>query len=413
MDHEAADACRYAHEIDRRAESASLAEHHIAVAGLVARARRRSGTVGMAGPDDEVVEAVAVHVTGGGNRHARVIGNIRAVDHEAASTESDVTEIDRSAESASVAEHHITAASIDARAGRRTGTVGRVGADDEVVEAVTVHVTGGGDRIAGPIIRIRAVDHEAANPRSNVHEINGRRKARPAAEHHVAVTGTGARARRRAGTVGQVGPDDDVVEAVAIDVPGGGHRSAGAIVRIRAVDDEAANPRSNVHEINGRRKARPAAEHHIAVAGIGARARCRAGTVGKRCPDDDVVEAVAIDVPGGGHRKAGPIVRIHALDHEAANPRSNVHEINGRRKARLAAEHHIAVAGLQTRARCRAGTVGKYRPDDEVVEAVAIDVPGGGHRKAGQVEFINPVDHEAAGSKRRKIDGHGATPVVK
>ena len=125
MDHEAADACGDIQEVDRGAEAACLAEHHIAVAGSVARSRRYAGTVGTGRPDDEVVEAVAVDVACGGDRKAGLIARIFPVDHEPAQA-GGRHEIDRGAEAASLAEHHIAVAGHAARARRRAGTVGAV-----------------------------------------------------------------------------------------------------------------------------------------------------------------------------------------------------------------------------------------------------------------------------------------------
>ncbi len=142
------------------------------------------------------------------------------------------------------------------------------------------------------------MDHEAADARRNIPEIDRRAKSAGLAEQHIAVAGLGTRARRRTGTVGKERPDDKVVEAVAVDVPGGGNRNAGIIVRIRAVDHEAADAGGDVHEIDRRTESASVAEYHIAVAGFDAGARRRAGAIATGCPDDEVVEAVAIDISG-------------------------------------------------------------------------------------------------------------------
>ena len=60
VDHEAAGAGGDVGEIDRGAEPARLAEHHVAVAGIVRVPA--AGAVGSGRPDDQVVEAVAVDV---------------------------------------------------------------------------------------------------------------------------------------------------------------------------------------------------------------------------------------------------------------------------------------------------------------------------------------------------------------
>src|SRR4029453_2225498 len=52
------------------------------------------------------------------------------------------------------------------------------------------------------------------------------------------------------------------------------------------------------------------------------------------------------------------------------------------------AEQHVSVAGLEAGV---AGAVAKPRPDDEVVEAVAVDVAGRGYRKAGLIPDVLDV----------------------
>ena len=132
------------------------------------------------------------------------------------------------------------------------------------------------------------------------------------AEQHVAVAGVDAGV---AGAVAEPRPDDEVVEAVAVDVAGRGDRNAGLIGRVLAMDDEAAVAGRDGGEVDRGAEAAGLAEHHVAVAGKVARvARARAG----ECPDDEVVEAVAVDVARRGDRAAGLVVRVLAMDDEAA-----------------------------------------------------------------------------------------------
>ena len=104
--------------------------------------------------------------------------------------------------------------------------------------------------------------------------------------------------------------------------------------------------------------AKPAgvAEHHIAVAGKVARV---AGAVGRRSPDDEVVEAVAIDVAGRRNRDAGLVSRILPVDDESAVAGRDSGQVDLGREAAGVAEHHIAVAGV---AACVAGAVGRPQP---------------------------------------------------
>src|SRR5262245_47046666 len=81
------------------------------------------------------------------------------------------------------------------------------------------------------------------------------------------------------------------------------------------MDDEAAVAGRHRGEVDLRRKARCLAEHDVTVA---RKVACVAGAVAAVCPDDEVVEAVAIDVASRGYRTAGFIGRVLAMDDEAA-----------------------------------------------------------------------------------------------
>src|SRR5262245_2101589 len=210
------------------------------------------------------------------------------------------------------------------------------------------------------------MDDEAAVAGRDRGKVDLRRKVTGVAEHHVAV------AREDAGVAGAIAvrsSDDEVVKAVAVDVPGRGYRKAGLIRRVLAMDDEAAVAGSDRGEVDLRREAGGLAERHVAVAcavpGV-------AGTVAVLSPDDDVVEAVAVDVPRRGHRIAGLIARVLAVDDEAARPGGHIHQIDrhvlrsvslakrarGQRQRALGVRHHLAgrlVAGSRKglEPRCR------------------------------------------------------------
>ena len=78
-----------------------------------------------------------------------------------------------------------------------------------------------------------------------------------------------------------------------------------------------------------------------------------------------------------------------AIDHEAACARSNSAEVD--RYTGAAAEHHVAAAG-----HVAAGWVAQVRPDDQVSQAVAVDVASARHAPAALVKRALAVDHEAA-----------------
>ena len=258
-----------------------------------------------------------------------------------------------------------------------------MGADDQVGEAVAVDVARRGDRAAAAVARRHAAELEAvAAVEARQVEVGG--KARGLAEHHI------ARAGIAAVRVGAEGADDQVGEAVAVDVAGRGDREAAAVVRRHAAELEAvAAVEARQVEVGG--KARGLAEHHIARAGIGA---VRVGAVGA---DDQVGEAVAVDVAGRGDRAAAAVVRRHAAELEAvAAVEARQVEVGG--KARGLAEHHIARAGIV------AVRVGAAGADDQVGEAVAVDVARRGDRAAAAVVRRLAAELEAVACRRGSKD---------
>ena len=127
------------------------------------------------------------------------------------------------------------------------------------------------------------------------------------------------------------------------------------VTRVLAMDHEAAVAGRDCGEVDLRRKGAGVAEHDIAVARLGA------GVAGRRrlCSDDEIVEAVAVNVAGQGHRPAGEIVRILAMDDEAAVAARDRSKVDLRRKAAGVAEHHVAVARLDA---CIVRAIAKSAP---------------------------------------------------
>ena len=116
-------------------------------------------------------------------------------------------------------------------------------------------------------------------------------------------------------------------------------------------------------------------------------------------PDDQVVEAVAVDVAGRGDRTAGLIVRILPWITKPPVPSGDMAEIDRRAESAGLAEHHVAVAGIVARAR-RAGPsaaapmIRSSKPSPLTSPAEETEQPDWSHR-------IRAVDHEAAGAARR------------
>ena len=128
------------------------------------------------------------------------------------------------------------------------------------------------------------------------------------------------------------------------------------------------------------------AEYNVALAGV---------VVANPGTDDDVVESVAVDVPGPRHREARPVAGVDARQTEAgAAIEARKREI--RAPPRGLAEHHVALAGSA------AGGIGGPGPDDQVAEAVAVDIAGSRHRRARLIRGGSTVDAEAGAAVQRR-----------
>ena len=218
-------------------------------------------------------------------------------------------------------------------------------------------------------------------------------EARGLAEHHIARPGI-APVR-----IGAVGADDQVGEAVAVDVARRGDRDAAEVAGRHAAELEAVGAVEG-GEIEVGAEARGLAEHHVARAGMAA------VRIGPEGADDQVGEAVAIDVAGRGDRAAAVVAGRHAAELEAVRAVEGG-EVEIGAEARGLAEHHIARPGV---ASVRIGVVGA---DDQVGEAVAVDVAGRGDRAAALVAGRHAAELEAVGAVERgevEIGGKARTP---
>ena len=124
-------------------------------------------------------EAVAVHIARRSNGTAAEVAGIDAVKTETVGTVQ-APKIDRRCETGGLAEHHIAFSGI-----RVPARIAASGADDDVGEAIAVHIPGRGDGSAAFVVGIDAVEPEAGGA-VEAGEIDGRGKARSLAEHHIA-----------------------------------------------------------------------------------------------------------------------------------------------------------------------------------------------------------------------------------
>ena len=127
-------------------------------------------------------------------------------------------------------------------------------------------------------------------------------------------------------------------------------------------------------EIEARREAGGGAEHHIALAGVVPAAGIGAGApmIRSSMPSPLTSPAPATE-RRCGHTSSIPSRRkpLRAVERG---------EIEARREAGGGAEHHVALAGIVP-----AAGIGARRPDDQVIDAVAVDVPRARDRAAAVV----------------------------
>ncbi len=192
------------------------AEDDIGLSGLGATGIVQGGT------DHNIGRAVAIDVTQARYARACLIPGSISLDHEAVGI-AKVREIDR-CEAAGVTEDHIGFTRI------RATIVAMRRAYDEVIKAVVVHISRGGHAVARIVPCIRTADDEALG-RRKIGEVDGAHLAW-LAEDHICF------ARIRASIVAMGRAYDQVIEAVAVDVPRRGDAETGPITRAVTLDDE-------------------------------------------------------------------------------------------------------------------------------------------------------------------------------
>jgi len=108
------------------------------------------------------------------------------------------------------------------------------------------------------------------------------------------------------------------------------------------------------------------------------------GTFGR---DDDIVEAIAVDVDVAGNGAAAAVIGRFAVDGEAVGP-VEIGEIDAGAEAALAAEHDIGRSVLIV--------IGKGIANDEIVDPVSVDIAGASDAGLTGVEGGPRDDREAA-----------------
>jgi len=167
--------------------------------------------------------------------------------------------------------------------------------------------------------------------------------------------------------------EHDVAQAIAIDV---GQRDGRAEPMIGSgrVDIETVGA-IDVRELQIGRKTVGLAVHDVDRPGVE-----RPILADERRADDEVIDAVAVDVSRGRNRIAAAGGNVRAVNPEAVG----AVEIGGRETCRIAGRGAVDDVGQAT-----AAGSGVPFTDDEIVKAIAIDIAGGGNlRAAGGVDGI-------------------------
>ena len=143
---------------------------------------------------------------------------------------------------------------------------------------------------------------------------------------------------------------------------------------------------SRAREVEAGTEPRGSAEHDVTLAGT----VIPAG-IGDRSADDEVGEAVAVDVPGPGDRGAAEVVAIDAVEAEAVGAVEG-REVEAGAEPRGSAEHDVSSR------RPKPARVSAESTDDDVGEAVAVDVTGPGDGATAVIACVDAVEPEAVGA---------------
>src|SRR5688572_20385307 len=220
--------------------------------------------------------------------------------------------------------------------------------DDQVVESVAIDVAPCRNIVSAAFIVAKAGDVEAL-------------RGRHAAEVDVAGSAGFAEDHPGISRHAPPGADDHVVEAIAVDVAGAADRPA-APFRGRAGDLEALRGGEG-GEIDVA-DAADLAVHHVRLAG--GIPLCIPRTPGA---DNNVVDAIAVDITGGPYGQPAVVVLGCAGDDRPLISAEDG-EIDIAQSTHLAIDHE-SLSGVGPAERVGAG-----RPEEEVGDAIAIEVAG-------------------------------------
>ncbi len=139
-----------------------FAEYHIATPGIAA-----SGSSAFVCPDNQVGNAVAIHISGAGNADTTTVIIGLTVDDKAAGARRNRRKIDGGR--SRLAEHHIATPGIGAGCG-----IAEFRPDNQVGKAVAIHIAGTRNTAPTPVTQALAIDNKAAGTGSDGGEVDRR-----------------------------------------------------------------------------------------------------------------------------------------------------------------------------------------------------------------------------------------------
>ena len=222
-------------------------------------------------------------------------------------------------------------------------------------------------------------------------------------------------------------PDDQIVVAIAIHIPRRGYRPARIVVRraagelVRAIytSDPAQVDHPVSNSIGGIQTRKIVVENQIGLAGTAAPA------IGKGCPDDQIIATIAIHIPRRRHGSASPVmtqVTVELVGGTGAPDQAQVDvpidaAIPCIRRRQIGGKDQIGFA------RTDVTIAASPCPDQQIVVAIAINIPRRGYRPTSSVSCriaremigsahtrdLTKVDHPIRGGirriRRRQIGG--------
>ena len=256
--------------------------------------------------------------------------------------------------------------------------------DDDIVDAVAIDIACCRNADAGHIAGCIAANDEPVGSRQR-RQIDG-----PACAATLAVDDIGF-AGAIATVIAASCTDDQIADAITIDVACIGYAVPGHVARRIALNPESFAG-ENAGQIDQPTRGSALAIDDIGLPGIGA------AIVSATGPDDDVADPVAIDIACARYTAARQIACRIATDDEPVAGSQAGEVDRGAGRACLAI-NHIGLPGVGTSAIAIAGA------NDEIVDAIAIDIPGNRHAEPGIIIGRSARDKKTvAGGQGRKVD---------